>query len=131
MEIGGIDIVLAARRNAPVAEIVLRRIRLMWPHCVFEDAERPGCHPISSPWVWFSGTQSTEFFIYRDDEAARAWEEQGATAENQDAMIHVLLGESERAGSLMDVTLVIGSQSPDISALISDLDRTFRHRQAA
>ena len=127
MEIGGTDVVLMARPGVPVTEMILRRVQFLWPECVFEDANTGGQHPIWSESVWLYGTGSKEFFVYRDEAAALAWDQDGGTEENLDTMLYFLVEKQPQSGRLArEVTIVCGHPSSDVVQLVEDLVKTFQ-----
>ena len=89
--IGGTDIVLEVRSGAMAAEAILRTVRRHWPRCVYQDADAEMV-PVSLPdSEWPPQLRSRQFFIYRDEEVARSWDEYGAIPENDNLMLHVIL----------------------------------------
>src|SRR5262249_6183460 len=106
--IGGTDIICPVRSDIPIADVIFRTVRRYWPRYVFLNAEETG--PFT-PWAGagLPRPSGREFFIYRDEEAARSWDEQGAVPENANTMLHVIL-PPERAPlpALAEVTLVCG-----------------------
>ncbi len=67
-------------------------MRNAWPAAVFEDADTAERSPRYSD-IAFGRTN--ELFVYRDVDAARAWDEHGAIPELANTMIHLLIGPSE------------------------------------
>ena len=127
MNIGGIDVVLRVKPDVPVADIILRVTRRLWPECVFQDADQSQILDNYDPTVWLYGTASREFFIYRDRDAASAWGQDGGTPENQHTMIHFLIGGgSTPTNPLREVTVVVGELSGQMASFISDLKQAVR-----
>src|SRR6516225_9367155 len=120
--IGGTDIEFRVAENVQVGEIILRTVRRYWPDYVIENAldESPYFKPRAGLEV--PTPPSPEFFIYRDEEAAQDWEEHGATPENANQMVHVILGQGTRADSgQRSVTVVVGSRDGEMQELLNDL----------
>lgn len=128
--IGGMDIIISAPASSPVSDIVVRRMRQLWPAGIFQDADSVDKHDIFEAWVNITGTKSRDFFVYRDANAVRAWEEVGASPENQNTMLHFLIRLGERNGSAIEeLTVVCDRRSHDVARLIDDLEATFRNPQ--
>jgi hypothetical protein len=122
MTIRGVDVVLRVERPVPVADMILRVTRRHWPGCVFQDADQAQTFDNNDPSLWLYGTASREFFIYRDREAAKAWRQFGGTPENQNTMLHFLIGgDSTGEPPRRDVTVVVGELSGEMVSLVDDL----------
>jgi hypothetical protein len=123
--IGGIDISFNVPVNNPTADLIVRRMRQFWPEGVFQDANSAETHGIFEPWVAIHGTNSREFFIYRDAEAAKKWNDAGAVPENSNTMLHFLLGPAPEVDSeSQQVTVVCDKRTEDIMSVIRDLQNT-------
>ena len=124
---GGSDIVIEAPPGTPVADLILGRIRRLWPDGLYQDADDDDAVYIDDPLVAFAGGRSREFFIYRNRIAFESWERDGATPENLDTMLQFLVTPSEeRPAGVIEVTLVCGERTETIRALVDDLERSFR-----
>ena len=123
------DIVIEARPDAPVGELILSRVRRHWPGGWFQDAEEDQIYRLRDPRVVVAGGRSSEFYIYRDQEAYDAWQRDGATAENLDTMLYFILDDpASVGGDLQEVTLVCGERTDAIQQLIHDLTASFQFR---
>jgi hypothetical protein len=106
MAVGGVDIVLAAPRGKDIVDRILHACRRRWPDSLFQDVNEAAFHSLRDTWVWSVGTASNEFFIYRDDEARRAWEVEGAGVGHANSMLHFLIDQDPGEGMPAQVTLV-------------------------
>ena len=117
--IGGTDVVLAVRPGVSPAEIILRVVHRYWPLCLYQNADDEGA-PLPLP----AGTTprlDPEFFLYRDEESARSWDEFGATPENQNSMLYVLLPNA-RSPEPQEVTVVCGELVGEMTALMAEIE---------
>jgi hypothetical protein len=87
--IGGTDFVLPGKPIRDEAFFVLRALRAEWPQLVVQEADQSVTEPVGSPNLWKRALR--EFFVYRSAADHASWQQQGATAENGDTMMHVLL----------------------------------------
>lgn len=90
--IGGTDIIMRTSSGPAALDLCVRMICLEWPNAVFEDA-RSERHVHAYEDLSFS--RLGEIFVYRDAEAAKAWQELGADESNQNTMIHILMSDTE------------------------------------
>jgi len=92
MEIGGDDITFDDIQPDTIVKTI-QAIKRFWPdHIIENDGE-------------------IEYFIYKDLDAYDSWEKFGATTENENSMIYVIvLGSS--------ATFVVGNRESDIGRLI-------------
>ncbi|MEO6809384.1 MAG: hypothetical protein ABI353_09770 [Isosphaeraceae bacterium] len=119
--IGGTDLVFWIRDDVPAADVILRTVRRKWPDYVFQDADDPSM-PSKSARGWLPRPSGREFFIYYDLAAARSWHEDGATSENLNTMIYVVLGNRTRpAANLRSITIVCGELSGEMRALMDEI----------
>jgi hypothetical protein len=124
--IGGTDIILAVRRNIPAADVIFRTIRRHWPNFVFQNADDDSAPFTPQVGPWLPQPSGREFFIYRDADAARSWDAYGATPENRNAMIYVILGKEPPPGAdLGSVTLVCGDLTEEIRTILDEIARGF------
>jgi hypothetical protein len=120
--IGGTDVVLKARADFPVADLVLRTVRRHWPDFVIQDADDATRPFTPRNGVWLPKPTGREFFLYRDETAARNWDEFGATSDNGNSMLHVLVGRCpDAAGVLRSVTIVCDRVADDVAAIIEEI----------
>jgi len=96
--IGGEDLVLPFPWEPADRNRIVRFFRQLWPDGVYEDANTAYAGRFSDALLF--APPSAEFFAYASLEAWAAWEADGATAANQDTMVHVL-------GSPSGITLVV------------------------
>ncbi|MBI4817407.1 MAG: hypothetical protein HY791_14190 [Deltaproteobacteria bacterium] len=72
--------------------MLLRYLRATWPAGVVETAD--GAFVCSIGTAPRNADNLREFFVYRDQESKRLWDENGFDESNQDSMIHVIVGDS-------------------------------------
>lgn len=123
--IGGSDKVLWVDENAPAADLILRVVRQHWPSFVFQNADddQPLDAAKSSNLTQPAGR---EFFLYRTAEAAQDWLQSGATDDNKNSLIHVILGNRRKpALGLRSVTLVGDEWTGELAAILVDVQRAF------
>ena len=87
--IGGRDIVLSGPTRPDEAERIIRTLRPIWPNLVVQDATAD--EPYDHDELERAGPQLREFLVYRDTSAFSSWAEHGATPDNTDALLHVIL----------------------------------------
>lgn len=112
MIIGGHDIILPLGWEPADRDRILRFFRHVWPDGVFEDA-LGGYAGTFSEALRFAPA-SREFFLYPSQEAWASWESDGATAENEDTMLHVV-------GADDSITLVIGQTAGRLRGIVAEL----------
>ena len=87
--IGGTDIVLLGPTMPQDADLILRTVRMEWPHALIQAVDSSEAIPFRD--VRFPVTGPVELIIYRDAASLEAWRSRGATPENQDAMMHLII----------------------------------------
>lgn len=110
--IGGADIILGGSTREDDADFLLRGIRSEWPGAFVQGADEPHAIPIRD--LRFPLHGQTEIFVYRDEASYRSWQTDGATTENEDAMIQVIVADDS-------VTLVVDRQGSNLASLADDL----------
>jgi len=116
MMIGGTDLIFSVRRADFDIRSVLEAILDLWPHAVFEEADGEGTQPLAE----VCGRKvfpSEEFFISRDAAAAKSWDEQGATPENANDLVHILWGQPSGPAGQPQLTVVVGSLTDEMIRL--------------
>ncbi|MBI1914461.1 MAG: hypothetical protein HYS12_06940 [Planctomycetes bacterium] len=125
--IGGTDLICPVRSDIPISDVIFRVVRRHWPRYVFQNADESGPFtPHAGPWL--PRPSGREFFVYRDEESARSWEEHGAIPEILGTMLYVIL-PAER--SLLvpvatSVTLVCGELTGETGEVVQEIQGTFR-----
>lgn len=127
MTIGGHDIMMDVPPRVPTVDLILGRIRRLWPEARFQDAEEEDRYAIYDPHVFIGGARSKEFLIYRDLVAVVAWDRDGVTPANLNTMLYFIVrdGASGRVG-MSEVTLVCGEKTREIEQFVDDLRKSFR-----
>jgi hypothetical protein len=122
--IGGTDVILPVRSGVPATDVIFRTVRRHWPNFVYQDADDESAPFVAHTGPWLPEPAGREFFIYRDEQAARGWDEHGATAENANTMLYVLLGEASNLSSgLGSLTIVCGELTGEIAVLLEAIAR--------
>ncbi len=85
--IGGVDISIPTRAGKWSMEVAVRAIRQHWARAVFENGLTGDRY--DHFWEVPFG-EIEELFVYRDAQAADAWEEHGAIPEFTNTMVHLL-----------------------------------------
>jgi hypothetical protein len=128
MIIGGSDIIIEAPPRVPLADLIIARVRLLWPDSWFQDAEDDEARPMRDPRVVVRGGRSREFFIYRDRASFDEWERYGATPSNMNTMLHFILPDNLAGDNeLQTFTMVCGERTAEVEQLARDLDQSFRY----
>ena len=123
MNIGGIDVVLqVVDPSVPIADIILQAARRLWPGCVVQDADQSQTFGNDDPNLWLNGIASREFFIYRNLDAAISWNQAGGTLENQQTMLHFLIGgRAADNPCVRELTVVVGALTEEMARFVDDL----------
>jgi hypothetical protein len=129
--IGGTDVILDVKPGVSAADVILRRVRRHWPACVYQDAddESEPFEPLGE--IWPPTLKGNEFFLYRDEEAARSWDEFGATEENANLILHVLLPTGQADDDPHSVTIVCGEPVGEVKTLLAEVEEELAGRTAA
>jgi hypothetical protein len=110
--IGGADLVLHGRTKAHDTDILVRGIRSEWPRALIQRADDVDATPIRSFRLPVFGP--AELIVYRDPASYQSWRDHGATADNQDGMILVIVSDDA-------VTLVVDQPRSALAGFAWDL----------
>ncbi len=88
--IGGIDIEIPTKAGDLSVVVAVRAIRQKWPRAVFENG-LTGDRYNKFGEIPFGSLE--EIFVYRDSEAADAWDADGAVPELSNTMVHIIADE--------------------------------------
>jgi hypothetical protein len=110
--IGGADLVLHGRTKAHDTDILVRGIRSEWPNAMIQRVDEADATPIRNFRLPIFGP--AELIVYRDRASYQSWKDHGATADNQDAMILLIVSDDA-------VTLVVDQPSSALAELAWDL----------
>jgi hypothetical protein len=118
--IGGTDVVLEVKPGVSPAEVICRVVGRHWPHCVYLNADDESA-PLPLPKGTTPPGLAPEFFLHQDEESVRSWDEFGATPENRNTTLYVLL---PKAGSPepQELTVVCGELVGDMAALMAEIE---------
>ena len=109
--IGGTDLVI----NGTVpqdADLILWTMRNEWPNGLVQAGESLEALPFRR--IRFPIKGPVELIIYRDAVAFDSWRMNGATLENQGAMIHLLVGPDS-------ITIVVDREDPPLASLAREM----------
>jgi hypothetical protein len=123
MSIGGVDTILLAPARECIAELLLRACQQHWQGqtWVIQDGDEEDFHLLDDPWVWRVGTQSKEFFVYRDRAAAESWKE-GPTPANANTMFHFIIGEALATNpGVREVVVICDDLTPEVQRFLASL----------
>ena len=119
--IGGADIVLNGRPMPQDADLILRTMRTEWPDARIQMADSSEAVPFRS--VRFPIAVPVELIIYRDATSFEAWHASGATPENQDAMMHLIITADS-------ATIVVDREDSALASLAREiLESVSRNRR--
>lgn len=107
--VGGVDVHIPSRVGSFSIEVAVRAGRQKWPKAVFENGSNADRYDDFRQIPF--GTLD-ELFVYRDSDAANAWDAEGAIPEVYNQMIHLL---SDPAW----LTIVIDSSDAEMNELIA------------
>jgi len=116
--IGGIDIQLSTWAGDEAVQVAVRAIREHWPRAVFENGDS-GDRYDDFGQIPFG--ELDEIFVYRDNDAATAWDAEGAVPRLSNTMIHVIGDDDiitvvvdENDATMQDVIATIASALNDV-----------------
>lgn len=112
MMIGGADMILQGATKSQDADLLVRGIRSEWPHAMIQGVDEDEALPIRTFPLPVVGP--TELIVYRDGASYQSWKLDGATADNQDAMIHLIVATDS-------VTLVVDAHDSALAVLAREL----------
>ena len=119
--IGGVDIVFWVPDEGAAVDAILRVVRRHWKDYVFQNADDPRPSP-RPPGNWLPTPSGRQFFLYRDDAAARSWNENGAIPENANTMLHVLVGNRWQPGThFRSLTVVCDEVAGEMESLLDEI----------
>ncbi len=110
--IGGADIVLHGPTRAHDTDLLVRGIRGEWPSAMIQYADEDDAASIRD--FHFPVIGPAELMVYRDLASYQSWQAKGATAENQDSMIHLIVSDNS-------VTLVVDRPNSALASLAREL----------
>jgi hypothetical protein len=117
--IGGTDMVVDGAMPQD-ADLILRTMRTEWPHGLVQAGDSPEALPFRE--VRFPITGPVELIVYRDIASFDTWRVSGATPENQEAMMHIIVTADS-------VTIVVDREDSPLGRLARELlDSLTRNR---
>jgi hypothetical protein len=120
--IGGTDRILAMPARLCNPTQVLLACLKHWPNGYYQHADEGPAVPIREALTSRTAPLGDEFFVYKDRASADSWERDGATPENQNTMIHFLIGGGNTNGPDRRLTMVIGDATPEME----DIEQSLR-----
>jgi hypothetical protein len=123
MLIGGVDTVLTIPAQVRAADVILGVCLHHWPEGVLEDDYDGSMYPLAEAASRLPSRLEQEFFVYRDDKAAKIWESEGATSTNVNTMLHFIISTPDKETALCEVTVVCDRLDESMQQLLSGLAR--------
>lgn len=127
--INGIDLVLEVPKAQFALPSILDIVYDFWPEAIFQAADAEHGVPLAHLLDKGKPLSVEEFFLYRDEQSQRTWDEHGWTESNANTMIHFLLAEKQ--ADQVEVTMVVDSLTPEIASLYLDLNRELQQPRDA
>ena len=115
MQISGEDYTFEVRIDmlGNSADLILRMLRDKWPDGVFETEMMEQPISLRDASVWSRFENADEFFVYSDSRAAKTWNDEGLTSENENQMIHVILRRMP-VRQVGEITIVVDRVEGDL-----------------
>jgi hypothetical protein len=119
--IGGTDIAFWVRDGHEAADLILRTAQRYWPKFVIENIDDP--QPFAPrQGIDLPEPSGNEFFIYRDERVALDWEAHGATLENSNSRLYVILGNRVQPNSgFKSLTVVCGELVGETRRMLDEI----------
>jgi hypothetical protein len=121
MSIGGVDKILTIPDHVRAADVILKVCQKHWPEGVLEDDSNGAIYSLTEAALGLMSRPEHEFFVYSDADAAKDWENEGATTKNANTMLHVLIKSPDKPTGLREVTVVFDELDEPMHELLSDL----------
>ncbi len=125
MTVGGIDLVLNTPRSSFDLNVVLAVLLDFWPDAQIEDADGPAFRPLREVFQSDRPWHSREFFVYRDTASAASWTANGATSDNRNRMVHVLIQDAPEG---VKTTLVVDELWDEMLAISGEMQQALLPR---
>ena len=109
--IGGTDPVINGTMPQD-ADLILWTMRNEWPDGLVQAGDSPEALPFRS--IRFPIKGPVEFIIYRDAAAFDSWRVGGAKRENQETMMHLLVGPDS-------ITMVVDRENSPLASLAHEV----------
>jgi hypothetical protein len=124
--IGGMDFVFWTPDQDAAVRDILRIVCRRWKDYVFQNADDLAPMPPLPPGILPTPT-GDQFFLYRDESAARSWEEFGAIPENANTMLHVLVGKRRQPGTdYHSLTVVCDEAVGETREILDEIEAALR-----
>lgn len=121
MSIGGIDKVLIIPAQVRATDVILRVCLQHWPEGILEDDCDGSIYPLAEAVSRLPSRPEQEFFVYRDAEAAKDWESEGATSTSVNTMLHFLITKPDKETGFREVTVVCDQLDEPMQEVLSEL----------
>jgi hypothetical protein len=124
--IGGMDFVFWTPDQDAAVCAILRIVCRRWKDYVFQNAADLAPMPRFPQGILPTPT-GDQFFIYRNEAAARSWEEFGAIPENANTMLHVLVGKRRQPGTdYRSLTVVCDEAVGETREILDEIEAALR-----
>lgn len=110
--IGGEDIILFGQTMPQDADLILRVMRSHWPDARVQAVDSAEALPFSK--IHFPIAGPAEFIVYRDGESFEQWRVHGATLENRDTMVHIIVAHDS-------ATIVVDNEESALASLAREM----------
>lgn len=118
--IGGADLVIDGPTWPEDADFVVRSLRSLWPDAVLQGVNERAARSIRS--IRFPVGTPAEVLIYRDPDSFVSWDTHGATEDNQDALVHLIV-------SPKSVTVVVDRHDSPLADAIREVLRAVQRNR--
>ena len=121
MSIGGIDKVLIIPAEVRAADVILGVCLQHWPEGIIEDDRDGSLYPLAEAASRLPSRPEQEFFVYRDSEAAKNWESEGAPSTSVNSMLHFLITKGDKERGVREVTVVYDQVDEPMQEILAEL----------
>jgi hypothetical protein len=129
--ISGTDVTFVVPRHTYSFDRLMHLVLERWPDGFYQGADEEHASPITDLQCHQqSDTISTEFFIYKHQQACEEWNREGWTEETANDMIHFLIEDNPTDRDTVRITSVVGSFTPELITLMARVIEAFQKRAA-
>jgi hypothetical protein len=121
--IGGQDVIFEVDKRSFNFLRVIGAVADFWPDAVIQDADGDAFIPLEE----LQREQSegwSEFFVYRNMDAAKRWESEGCTPVNDRDMVHFLI-ETDQTETVR-LTIVVGEMSGEALQIVASISEALK-----
>lgn len=118
--ISGIDSTLENHWLKQYPEAILFACLSQWPDCLYQQADEEGFRPVQDV-ILTPHVIDPEFFVYKDRQSYQSWEDEGATPENSDTMLHFIIRNHSKDDHRPASLTIVSDRRSDEIAQIEEL----------